>query len=229
MHRRIFFSAALALLTLVPVVPHAQPAESAESDRLRAATTVLTEIMSAEDKSIPNSIFGKAEGIAVFPSTIKGGLVVGAQRGRGVLSARTATGWSSPAFMTITGGSIGLQIGGQAADIVLVIMQRRGLETLVKNQFKLGVDAAVAAGPVGRDAQASTDLQLRAQILSYSRSRGVFAGVTVNGTTMRGDRDANQRFYGEAFDTAALVLQGKGDSRVPVPEWLGMLTRYAGS
>ncbi len=227
MHRTLFLAAALALLAVVPAVPRAQPADSSESDRLREATTVMTEIMSAEDKEIPESIMGKAEGLAVFPSTIKAGFIVGGMRGKGVLSARTASGWSSPAFMTLTGGSIGLQIGGQAADIVLVIMQRRGLEALVRNQFKLGVDAGVAAGPVGRDAQASTDLQLKAQILSYSRARGVFAGVTVNGSTIRADRDANQRFYGMPYSTEDIVLQGRGDTRAPVPGWLEVLKRYA--
>jgi SH3 domain-containing YSC84-like protein 1 len=227
MHRRLFLATALALLAIVPAIPSAQPADSEEAGRLRSATTVLTEIMGADDKAIPNSIFSKAEGIAVFPSTIKAGFVVGGMHGRGVLSARSASGWSSPAFMTLNGGSIGLQIGGQAADIILVIMQRRGLETMIRNQFKLGVDAAVAAGPVGRDAQASTDLQLQAQILSYSRSRGVFAGVTINGSTIRADKDANQRFYGQPLDTQAIVLQGKADARAPIPEWLTMLNRYA--
>jgi len=229
MHQRLFIATALALMATVSAVPYAQPSDSTESKRLRDATTVLTEIMSADDKSIPESILGKAEGIAVFPGTIKAGLVVGGMRGKGVLSARTTSGWSSPAFLTLTGGSIGLQIGGESADIVLVIMQRRGLETLVRNQFKLGVDAGVAAGPVGRDAQASTDLQLRAQILSYSRARGAFAGVTINGSTVRADKDANQRFYGKALETEPIVLQGQGDSRVPVPEWLELLTKYAHS
>ncbi len=148
-------------------------------------------------------------------------------RGRGVLSARTASGWSAPTFMTLTGGSIGLQIGGQAADIVLVIMQRRGLESLVKNQFKFGADAAVAAGPVGRDAQAATDLQLRAEILSYSRARGLFAGVTVNGSTVRADRDANARFYGKRLDAAQIVFDGQADTREPVPDWVGTLDKFA--
>jgi lipid-binding SYLF domain-containing protein len=219
--------AVLFALTLAPSVASAQPANSSEAERLRQAVTVFNEIMGADDKSIPNSILGKAEGIAIFPNTIKGGFVVGGMRGRGVISARTANGWSSPAFMTLTGGSIGLQIGGQAADLVLIIMQRRGLESLVKNQFKLGADAAVAAGPVGRDAQASTDLQLRAEILSYSRARGLFAGVTVNGSTLRGDRDANERFYGKRIDTSQVVLQGQADTRAPVPDWIEVLNRYA--
>jgi len=219
--------AVVLALTLAPSVASAQPSDSSEAARLREAITVFNEIMSAGDQSIPRAIITKAEGIAIFPNTIKGGFIVGGQRGRGLISARTADGWSSPAFMTITGGSIGLQIGGQAADLILIIMQRRGLESLVRNQFKLGADAAVAAGPVGRDAQASTDLQLRAEILSYSRARGLFAGVTVNGSTVRGDRDANERFYGKRLDTAQVVLQGMGDTRAPVPDWLDVLNRYA--
>jgi lipid-binding SYLF domain-containing protein len=147
-------------------------------------------------------------------------------RGRGVISARTASGWSAPAFMTLTGGSIGLQIGGQAADVVLIINDRRGLENFVRNQFKFGAGVSVAAGPVGRDAQASTDLQLRAQILSYSRARGLFAGMTIEGSTVRGDRDANARFYGMPLDTSQIVLDGMGDQRPPVPEWLEILNRY---
>ena len=218
---------ALLALTLAPSVASTQPSDSSDAARLREAITVFNEIMGAEDQSIPRSIITKAEGIAIFPNTIKGGFIVGGQRGRGVISARTADGWSSPAFMTITGGSIGLQIGGQSADLVLVIMQRRGLESLVRNQFKLGADAAVAAGPVGRDAQASTDLQLRAEILSYSRARGLFAGVTVNGSTFRADRDSNERFYGKRLETGQIVLQGQADTREPVPQWLEVLNRYA--
>jgi lipid-binding SYLF domain-containing protein len=218
---------ALLALTLAPSVASTQPSDSSDAARLREAITVFNEIMGAEDQSIPRSIITKAEGIAIFPNTIKGGFIVGGQRGRGVISARTADGWSSPAFMTITGGSIGLQIGGQSADLVLVIMQRRGLESLVRNQFKLGADAAVAAGPVGRDAQASTDLQLRAEILSYSRARGLFAGVTVNGSTFRADRDSNERFYGKRLETGQILLQGQADAREPVPQWIEVLNRYA--
>ena len=160
--------------------------------RVTEAATVLEEIMGAADKAVPRSILEKAEGIAVFPSMIKGGLVVGAQHGRGILSVRDKKngGWSAPAFLTINGGSFGMQIGAQAIDLVLVINNQRGLEQLVKNQFKIGAAAAVTAGPVGRDASASTDIQMRAQILSYSRSRGLFAGVTLNGSTIRQVRGA---------------------------------------
>jgi lipid-binding SYLF domain-containing protein len=157
---------------------------------------------------------------------VRAGFVVGGQRGRGIMSARTEGGWSAPAFLTLTGGSFGLQIGGQAADIILVINNRRGLENLVSNQFTLGADAAVAAGPVGRDAKAATDVQMRAEILSYSRARGLFAGVTVNGSTVRPDRDANERFYGKRLETKQIIFGPAPGTPAPVPLWLEALTRY---
>lgn len=203
-------------------------AQSDEAERVREATTVLGEIMNAPDHAIPSKIAARAEGIAVFPSLLKGGLVVGAQWGRGLISARDPEKgtWSSPAFLTITGISIGAQAGGQAADLVLVIMSRRGLIQLLGNQFKIGVDAAAAAGPVGRTAEASTDIQLRAQILSYSRSRGLYLGVTLNGATIKEDRDANGRFYGERFRSKEIVLEGRGGAPSPVPGWTAALIKY---
>jgi lipid-binding SYLF domain-containing protein len=202
--------------------------ETGEAQRVSAATAVFQEIMSAEDKAIPQAILGKAEGIAVFPSTFKAGFVVGGMRGRGILSARGESGtWSAPAFLTLTGGSVGLQIGGQATDLVLVIIDRRGLENLVRNQFKIGADASVAAGPVGRDAQAATDLQLRAQILSYSRARGVFAGISITGTTIRQDVDANNRFYGRRLETRQIVFERLSGAPEPVAAWRDMVGRYA--
>ena len=214
-------------MALLAGYPSAQaPPEPAEAKRLRDATVVFGEIMGAEDKAIPEAILGKAEGIAIFPNTVKAGFVFGGMRGRGVLSARTPTGWSSPAFLTLTGGSFGLQIGGQASDLVLVINDRRGLENLVRNQFKLGADVGVAAGPVGRDAQAATDLQLRAQILSYSRARGLFAGVTVNGSTIRQDRDANERFYGKRLEASQILFDGAAEAPAAVAAWLETLRRF---
>ncbi len=199
-----------------------------EGKRVAEATTVFTEIMNAEDNAIPKAILGKAEGIAVFPSTIKAGLLVGGMRGRGILSARGESGtWSAPAFLTLTGGSFGLQIGGEAADLILVVQNRRGLENLVRNQFKVGADAGVAAGPIGRDAQASTDIQMRAQILSYSRSRGLFAGITINGSTIRQDKDANQRFYGKRYETKQIVFERLGGAPEPVAGWREILKKYA--
>jgi len=214
---------------LLVVASHILTAQASdEAKRISIAGTVLDEIMGASDQAVPRSIMEKAEGIAVFPSLLRGGIVIGGQRGRGILSVRDKKtgGWSSPAFLTITGGSVGAQIGGQAIDLVLVINNQRGLEQLVKNQFKIGADAAVAAGPVGRDASASTDIQMRAQILSYSRARGLFAGVTLNGSTIRQDRDANERFYGTAYRTGQIVFDGLGGAPEPVAEWKAILTKY---
>lgn len=222
-------AAALAALFIWSGTPLAQQAvkDSDETRRVREAVTVFNEIMAAEDSAVPRQILGNAQGIAIFPSTIKAGFVVGGMRGRGILSAKGDSGWSSPAFLTLTGGSFGLQIGGQAADIILVIQNRRGLENLVSNQFKVGADAAVAAGPVGREAQAATDIQMRAQILSYSRSRGLFAGVTINGSTIRQDQDANQRFYGQRLDSKQIVFGGLAGMPEPVAEWRAVLDKYA--
>lgn len=220
---------AFALLVFSVLTGAQQPPASPEASRVREAITVLNEVMSVPESSIPAAIAKRAEGIAIFPSTVKAGFIFGGMRGRGILSARTAEGWSAPTFMTLTGGSVGLQIGGQATDIVLVIMNRRGLEHFVRNQFKFGADASVAAGPVGRDAQANTDLNLLAEILSYSRARGLFAGVTINGSTVRADRDANERLYGKPLDGAQIVLDGiEVESPTPVAEWIQTLSRYAG-
>ena len=193
-------------------------AQSDEAKRVAEATTVIEEMMAAGDKAVPQSILEKAEAIAVFPSLLKG-----------IISARDATSgtWSAPAFLRITGGSFGAQIGGQAIDLILVVQNRRGLEQLVRNQFKLGADASVAAGPVGRDASASTDIQMRAQILSYSRTRGLFAGITVNGSTIRQDRDANERFYGTAFRTGQIIFDRLGGAPEPVAAWRDVLGKYA--
>jgi lipid-binding SYLF domain-containing protein len=202
-----------------------------EADRLKDAITVLDEVMGAGDSAVPRSIMEKAEAVAVFPSLVKAGFVVGGSRGHGAISVRNRqTGaWSSPGFLTITGGSVGLQIGAQAVDLILVVQNRRGLDQLLKNQFKIGADAAVAAGPVGRDASASTDIQMRAQILSYSRTRGIFAGITLNGSTIRQDRDANERFYGTAYRTTQIVNEGRGGAPEPVAAWKAALARHAGT
>jgi lipid-binding SYLF domain-containing protein len=219
-------AAAVCLITFLHAQPRAQKDDN-ETKRVRDAATIFGEILAAEDKAIPGAILNKATGIAIFPNTVKAGFIVGGTRGRGILSGKGADGWSSPAFLTLTGGSFGLQIGGQAADIILVINGDRGLENLVSNQFKIGADASIAAGPVGRDAQAATDIQLRAQILSYSRARGLFAGVTINGSTVRQDVDANTRFYGERLTTKQIVFDGRAGSPDPVGLWRAALIRYA--
>jgi lipid-binding SYLF domain-containing protein len=205
-------------------------AQSDEADRVREAAVVFDEIMSAPDQAVPRSILERAEAVAVFPSTVKGGFVVGVHRGRGIISARDPRSgtWSAPAFLTLTGGSLGAQIGGQAIDLVLVVMNRRGLENLLRNNFTVGADASVAAGPVGRDAEASTDIQLRAQILSYSRTRGLFAGVSLKGSAIRPDHDATGRFYGAPYRTRDIVLERLGGAPEPVVAWRDALNRYAG-
>ncbi len=216
-----------SLLALAPPV-HAQ---SDQADRVRESRTVFDEIMNAPDKAIPASVLDKAEAIAIFPSTLKGGFIVGGHRGRGVLSVRNREDgtWSPPAFLSLTGASFGAQIGGQAVDIVLVIMNRRGVENLLRNQFKIGGDASAAVGPVGRTAEASTDIQLRAEILSYSRARGLFAGVSVNGSSIREDRDSNETFYGQPFRTRQIVLDGQAktpQSADAVEQWTGALKAH---
>jgi lipid-binding SYLF domain-containing protein len=204
-------------------------AESEEGERILESVTVFNEIMGAPDKAIPNAVLSQAEGIAVFPGTLKGGFVIGAQHGRGILSARIegARDWSAPGFMSLTGGSIGAQIGAQSVDVVLVVINRRGLQKLVGNEFKVGVDAGVAAGPIGRDASAGTDIQMRAEILSYSRSRGLFAGVNLNGASIRGDDDANRRFYGNPLKTAEIIFKPMVEVPAAVQEWRATLARYA--
>ena len=218
-------AAILALALVCSTSPLAQR-ESDEAKRVRDAVTVFSEMSGAGDKSIPQSILARAEGIAVFPGLIKGGFIIGAMHGRGILSAHNSAGWSAPAFLSIDGGSFGAQIGATAVDIVLVIMNPRGLTNLVGNQFKVGADAGVAAGPVGRDATAATDIQMRAQILSYSRSRGLFAGITLNGSTFRADRDANERFYGRKLDTKQIVIEGGAGSPGPVGDWISALQAF---
>jgi lipid-binding SYLF domain-containing protein len=231
--RNACFAIALTLATISLATPtlatlSAQSAAD-EAKRIADSILVLEEIMSAADKAVPRSILEKAAGVAVFPSLLKGGFVVGGQRGHGILSVRDKkTGlWSAPAFLTITGGSIGAQIGGQAIDLILVVNNERGLAQLVQNQFKIGADAGVAAGPVGREAAASTDIQMRAQILSYSRARGLFAGITLNGSTIKQDRDANERFYGTAYRTGQIVFEGRAGEPQSAAAWKEALAKYA--
>jgi lipid-binding SYLF domain-containing protein len=221
---RRFFTASAVVVALTGVLS----AQGDEARRIRDSIVVINEIIGAADKEIPKSVLQNAEGVAVFPSLLKGGFIIGGQRGHGVLSVRKGkSDWSSPGFLTITGGSFGLQIGGQAVDLVLIINNQRGLEQLVANQFKIGADASVAAGPGGRDAAVATDIQMRAQIFSYSRTRGAFAGVTINGSTISQDRDANERFYGIAYRTRQIVFDGLGGAPDPVGEWKAALTQHA--
>ena len=192
------------------------PARAADTsklnDRLNAAADVLQEIMAAPDKGIPQSILAGAACVVVVPAYKKAAFVIGGQYGQGVATCRTPRGWSAPVFVKLTGGSFGWQIGGQSTDLVLVAMNQKGLQSMLRSKFKLGADASVAAGPVGRDAQAATDIAMNAEFLTYSRSKGIFAGLALDGTVLNQNDDDMAIQYGSPlpFET---VLHGG----VPVP------------
>jgi SH3 domain-containing YSC84-like protein 1 len=200
---------------------------SNEVDRVESAATVLDEIMSAPDRGIPERVIDNAKCIAVVPSMLKGGFVVGAAYGKGIASCRTEKGWTAPAFFRLAGGSFGFQIGGQAVDVVMLIMNDHGMKNLLNSKFKLGADASVAAGPVGRQAEGSTDLTMRAEILTYSRARGIFAGITLNGAQVKQDRDATRDFYGRMVSFRNL-LNGNFSAPSEAQPWTTALNRYAG-
>jgi lipid-binding SYLF domain-containing protein len=164
-------------------------------ERDNKASQVITEIMATRDKSIPSDLLSKAKAVVVFPGAIKGGFIVGGQGGHGVAVRRIGTGWSAPAFLNMAGGSVGLQIGGQKTDYVMLIMNDRGLNGLLQDKFELGGEGSVAAGPVGRTAAASTNATLDAEILTYSRSKGVFAGLSLKGVVISQDQDMNTAIY----------------------------------
>ncbi|PYX43595.1 MAG: hypothetical protein DMG79_22065 [Acidobacteria bacterium] len=200
--------------------------ESKASDRAQAAADVLNEIESAPDAGMPQEILGKAECVAVVPSMLKGGFIVGGKYGRGLASCRTPKGWSAPAFFTITGGSVGFQIGGQAVDLVMLIMNNDGMQHLLTSKVALGADASVAAGPVGRHAEGNTDWKMRAQVLTYSRARGVFAGVSLNGAVMKQDKDSTREFYGHMM-TFKAALTGEVDPPAAANPFLTTLAKWA--
>jgi lipid-binding SYLF domain-containing protein len=185
------------IVLLIALLTTAYGAETSKAvQRVQSAADVLNEIESAPDQGIPEEILGSAECVAVVPSMLKGGFIVAARYGRGVASCRTEKGWSAPAFFGIEGGSFGFQIGGQAVDLVMLVMNKEGMENLLSSKFQLGADASVAAGPVGRHAAADTDWKMRAQVLTYSRARGVFAGVSLAGARVKQDKDSTRDFYG---------------------------------
>jgi len=175
--------------------------------RLAESGTAFSEIMAVPDKGIPGSLLDKAECIVIIPGMVKGGFIVGGQGGKGAVSCRGAnkSGWTAPAMVEMAGGSVGLQIGASATDVVMLVMDRKGMDSLLKDKFTIGGDASVAAGPVGRATTAETDAAMKAKILSYSRSRGAFAGVSLNGSTLKQDNDANKALYGKPMDATAIM------------------------
>jgi lipid-binding SYLF domain-containing protein len=201
----------VALLGMTSTV-WADDNREASVDRLDHAGAVLHEIMSAPDKGIPEEVLEHAKCIAVVPHMIKGGFIFGAQGGRGVATCRTDSGWSAPAFFAITGGSWGAQIGVEGVDLVLIIQNDRGMQRLLGSKFEIGGDASAAAGPVGRHASADTDWKLNTEILTYSRARGAFAGITLDGSSIRRDDDSTEAIYGHDISNRRIL---QGDVSVP--------------
>jgi SH3 domain-containing YSC84-like protein 1 len=185
-----------------------------ERKRIDNSVEVLSQLMATPDNSVPNDIMDKAECIAVIPSVKKAAFIVGGNYGKGLVSCRrSGSGWTAPVFFALEGGSIGFQIGGESIDLVLFIMNKKGVNYLLEDKFTLGGDASVAAGPVGRTAKAETDAQMNAEILAYSRTQGLFAGISLNGAVMKPDKDANRNLYGR--DISAKEILVNGNTRVP--------------
>ena len=203
MKKMILLTALLSLTTL----SQANTTADETSDRLMKAGAVMHEIMAAPDKGIPQEVIDHATCVAVVPHLIKGGFIFGAEGGRGVATCRTADGWSAPAFFAITGGSWGAQIGVEGVDLVMIVQSDKGMQRLLASKFQLGADASAAAGPIGRHASADTDWKMNAEILTYSRAKGIFAGLDLSGAAVRRDDDSMKTVYGPDVSTAA-VLHG---------------------
>jgi SH3 domain-containing YSC84-like protein 1 len=221
----------LALATMVLVLSSLTWAaddkdESNINKRIDAAANVLNEIMATPDKAIPDSIMSDARCIAVIPSMIKVAIGIGGNHGKGVATCRTPDGWSAPAPITIAGGSWGLQLGGQAVDLVMVVTNDQGMQHLLSSKFKLGADASAAAGPVGRDATAGTDVKMRAEVLTYSRTRGLFAGIDLSGAVINQDKDSTTILYGKMipFET---ILNGKVAPPSGSSSFLAAVSKYS--
>lgn len=195
--------------------------------RLNAAKTTLDEIMSVPDKSVPDGIARKAVCVGVVPGLVKGAFILGAEYGQGVVTCRTGAGWSAPVFIRMAGGSFGFQAGGQGTDLVLVAINEKGFQDLLHDKFKIGGDASAAAGPVGRDAQASTDLSMRAELLTWSRSHGVFAGIDLNGISVSQNREDTDQIYGGAHPFNQILHGSVAPPEVAVP-FLHAVSRYFG-
>src|SRR5882757_8938719 len=215
------FLLALILTTAFGVSVHAQ---SKEQDRIESAGTVVKEIMDIPD-NIPQSVIDKADCVVVLPSVLKAAFIVGASYGRGVMTCRTGGNmrgpWGAPSMMALEGGSFGFQAGGQATDFVLLLMSERSASSILSSKVKIGGDASAAAGPVGRNASAETDVTFRAEILSYSRARGLFAGISLSGSTLRPDNDGNKKLYGKDVTAEAIVF----DKALPAPPSAAKLLR----
>jgi lipid-binding SYLF domain-containing protein len=202
-------------------------ADTADADRLKRSADVFQEIMQAPDNGVPQPLLDKAECVVVVPGLKKGAFIIGAKYGRGFVSCRKAgAGWGAPGAVRVEGGSVGFQIGGSETDVVMLVMNERGARRLMNSKFTLGGDASVAAGPVGRTATAGTDAYMTAEILTWSRSRGVFAGVSLSGATLRQDLDVNRKLYGKTLENKEVVF-GNLAAPASAKELLGLLNKYS--
>src|SRR5438445_7787289 len=226
----VLTAGALALILLLswPAISSAKDKDEKEADRIQNAATVLKEILDIPD-NIPQDLLDKARCVIVFPSVVKAAFIVGGSYGRGVMVCRSGKDfsgpWGAPAMMALEGGSFGLQIGGQATDFVILVMNARGAESVLHNKVKLGADASIAAGPKGRDAQAATDVAFRAEMLSYSRARGVFAGISLEGSTLRPDDDANRRLYGKDANAEKVITESRVEAAAAAHDLLAILRK----
>jgi len=220
------FAVTLCVCLTLPLV-----AQQKEQDRLRASYTVMTEILGTPDKGIPRDLLNKAECVVVFPSVKKAAFVVGASYGRGVMTCRSGENfrgpWTAPAMFAIEGGSFGFQIGGQATDFVLLIMNEQGAKSVMSSKVKIGGDASAAAGPVGRTTSAETDIVMKAEILSWSRARGIFAGVSLTGSTLRSDDDANNNLYGKDLNAKQIILQREAQTPAAGKQLIALLDKVS--
>ena len=194
--------------------------------RIDNAAKVLNEIMGTPDKAIPDKVMARAKCLVVIPSMVKIAIGFGGNHGKGIATCRTETGWSAPAPVTITGGSWGLQLGGQAVDLVMVVMNDSGMEHLLSSKFKLGADASAAAGPVGRDAGADTDIKMKSEVLTYSRARGLFAGVDLSGAAITQDKDETRVLYGKFYPFTE-ILHGKVEPTASSESFLAAVRKYS--
>jgi SH3 domain-containing YSC84-like protein 1 len=220
------FTSVVSMLFLLAVTPMWPADKEKDEDRLNKSGTVLKEILDIPD-DVPQDLLGKADCVVVFPSVLKAAFIVGGSYGRGVMTCRTGKdfegAWGAPTMMALEGGSFGLQLGGEATDFVLLVMNDRGANAILSSKVKLGGDASVAAGPVGRDASAETDVTLRAEILSYSRARGLFAGVSLAGSTIRPDSNANEKIYGRRIPAKGIALSGTTEVPLPAQQLISTL------
>lgn len=194
--------------------------------RIQNAANVLDEIMAVKDKAIPDKVMADAECVAVVPSMVKIAVGFGGNHGKGVATCKTANGWSAPAPFTITGGSWGLQIGGQAIDLVMLVMNQKGMDALLSSKFKVGADASAAAGPVGREGEAGTDWKMKAEVLTYSRARGIFAGIDLSGSRIAQDQDETRLLFGKMVPFSE-ILNGKVEAPNGSEPFLAAVKKYA--